>query len=211
MKKPKKTTFIKIAAYIIVFAVVFCSLFMSSGRIMREYALKNYNAVITSVTYDAFDSVLSGGLKDFSSLVKIDKNSDGEIIYIGTDSFGVNKIASEISKAAQKLLNEKTKEGVGIPLGAFTGIRILSGFGQKVRMKLLSVSAVKTEIVSSFTQAGINQTRHTLTLNLRCETSLVARPVTETVVNEVALLIYDNLIVGKVPSVLVSPMIVGKG
>ena len=78
-------------------------------------------------------------------------------------------------------------------------------------MKLLSVSFVKTEIVSNFSQAGINQTRHTLMLNLRCETAVLTRTGNKTVKNEISMLIYDNLIVGKVPSVLISPMIVGQG
>ena len=48
-------------------------------------------------------------------------------------------------------------------------------------------------------------------LNLRCETAVLTRTGNKTVKNEISMLIYDNLIVGKVPSVLISPMIVGQG
>ena len=123
---------------------------------MQAYAVKDYSATITGATYRAFDSVLSEGY-DFSSIIRVDKNSQGEIVLLSTDSYGVNKIASDISKA------------------------------------------------------GINQTRHTLMLNLRCETAVLTRTGNKTVKNEISMLIYDNLIVGKVPSVLISPMIVGQG
>ena len=204
-KRQRKKIWIKIIAFILIFCLFFVSLYVSSSRILQDYA-----ETITRATYRAFDSVLSGGF-DFSSIIKVDKNSQGEIVLLSTDSYGVNKIASDISTRTQNILNEETDKGVAIPVGAFTGIRLLAGFGKKIRMKLLSVSFVKTEIVSTFSQAGINQTRHTLSLNLRCETAVLTRTGNKTVKNEVSMLIYDNLIVGKVPSVLVSPMIVGQG
>lgn len=210
MKKKKKKALFKITALFLLFVVIFSVLFASSGKIMREYAMKNYGSVITNATYRAFDAVINDGY-DFSSLIKTDKNNDGEIIFVSANSYGVNKIAASISEITQQILNENADRGVPIPIGAFTGIRILAGFGKKVRMKLLSVSQVKTEIVSSFEQAGINQTRHTLTLNLHCETSVVTRPGVEVVENDISLLIYDNLIIGKVPSVFISPMVVGRG
>ena len=210
MKKKKKKALFKITALFLLFVVIFSVLFVSSGKIMREYAMKNYGSVITDATYRAFDAVINDGY-DFSSLIKTDKNNDGEIIFVSANSYGVNKIAASISEITQQILNENADRGVPIPIGAFTGIRILAGFGKKVWMKLLSVSQVKTEIVSSFEQAGINQTRHTLTLNLHCETSVVTRPGVEVVENDISLLIYDNLIIGKVPSVFISPMVVGRG
>lgn len=210
MRKTKKKIWIKIVAFILIFGLFFVSLYVSSSRILQDYAVKDYSATITGATYRAFDSVLSEGY-DFSSIIRVDKNSQGEIVLLSTDSYGVNKIASDISKRTQKILNEETDKGVEIPIGAFTGIRLLAGFGKKIRMKLLSVSFVKTEIVSNFSQAGINQTRHTLMLNLRCETAVLTHTGNKTVKNEISMLIYDNLIVGKVPSVLISPMIVGQG
>ena len=145
MRKKKKRIWLKITAFILIFGLFFTSLYVSSSRILQDYAVKDYSATITSATYRAFDSVLSEGY-DFSSIIRVDKNSQGEIILLSTDSYGVNKIASDISKRTQKILNEETDKGVAIPVGAFTGIRLLAGFGKKIRMKLLSVSFVKTEI-----------------------------------------------------------------
>ena len=122
MRKTKKKIWIKIVAFILIFGLFFVSLYVSSSRILQDYAVKDYSATITGATYRAFDSVLSEGY-DFSSIIRVDKNSQGEIVLLSTDSYGVNKIASDISKRTQKILNEETDKGVEIPIGAFSGRR----------------------------------------------------------------------------------------
>ena len=68
MKKKKKKALFKITALFLLFVVIFSVLFVSSGKIMREYAMKNYGSVITDATYRAFDAVINDGY-DFSSLI----------------------------------------------------------------------------------------------------------------------------------------------
>jgi hypothetical protein len=78
-------------------------------------------------------------------------------------------------------------------------------------MKLLSVSSVKCDIISNFTQAGINQTRHSLYLDINCTVSIVTKTARKIAKDKISVLIYDNLIIGKVPSVFINSQIVGSG
>ena len=95
-------------------------------------------------------------------------------------------------------------------MGAFTGIRLISGFGAKVRMKVISVASVKCDFVSEFAQAGINQTRHSLYLNINCVVNVVTKTKTKKINDKITVLVFDNLIVGKVPNVVVTPITIGK-
>lgn len=210
MSKKRKKTIFRIISIIALFIVIFSYLYVSSEKLIQEYALKKYESLSSVVGYYAFDESLSESY-DFSSIVKTERNKDGEIIMVSSNSYLVNKIATEISKRAFERLNKEIDGGVEIPIGAFTGIRLVAGFGKKINMKLLSVSSVKSEIVNSFEQAGINQTRQMLYLKLKSNASITTRTGNKTITNELTMLIYDNLIVGKVPSVLISPMIIGKG
>ena len=78
-------------------------------------------------------------------------------------------------------------------------------------MKLISVSNVKFEIVSDFVSAGINQTRHSLYFNVFCDVSLITKSKTKKVSDKISVLVYDNLIIGKVPSVFINSQIIGEG
>lgn len=78
-------------------------------------------------------------------------------------------------------------------------------------MKVISVSSVKCDFVSDFTQAGINQTRHSMYININCVVNFVTKTATREINDVISILVFDNLIVGKVPDVIVSPITIGKG
>ena len=65
------------------------------------------------------------------------------------------------------------EEGIEIPLGAFTGIEALAGFGPPVAIELIPVAVVTCRFASDFGSAGINQTRHSVYLEVTAEISVV--------------------------------------
>ncbi len=164
-----------------------------------EIAEKNFSSYISSASYVATQEIIPN--YDYSVLVKIEKDKNGVPTMILTDSFKVNEFASEIARKTYDVLDKKSCDGVEVPLGAFSGIRFLYGFGPKVNMKLLSVSSVKCDLFSEFTSAGINQTRHSLYINIYSEVNIVAGTTIRRANDKITILVYDNLIVGKVPEV----------
>jgi sporulation protein YunB len=130
---------------------------------------------------------------------------------ITSNSYEVNLLATKIANETYDFLDEKTKLGVNVPLGVFTGIRLISGYGKTIKMKLISTSSVKCEIRSEFTEAGINQTRHALYLDINCEVNIVTKTNSKRITDKISVLVYDNLIIGKVPSVFINSQIIGEG
>ncbi len=207
--KRKKRLF-KLSAFLLSFIILFLYLYFSSNRILEEYALKSFISAISTVSYSAIDTIIEGGY-DYSDLIEIEKNNDGDVSMVVTQSFKVNELAVLSAKKTFSLLESTLNNGVDIPLGAFSGIRMISGFGAKVNMKLLTASSVKCDIVSEFQSAGINQTRHLMYLNILAEATIVTKISTKSVNESIKILVYDNLIIGKVPSVLVSSSVIGSG
>ena len=210
MAKKKKRRLLKFFCFLFAFVAIFSYLYSQSNKILEDYAEKSFNSYISAASYQSFDVLLKEKYS-YADLMTIDKNDEGEIVMVRSDSFTINKMATTIAKNAYDYLNSSTREGVRIPLGAFTGIRLVGGYGKKINMKLISVVSVKSKIISSFEQAGINQTRHTLTLALSCEANVINKYRTKSVTDEISLMIYDNLIIGKVPGVLLTPSVVGSG
>ena len=208
MKKKKRR--FKFICFLLAVATLSCSLYFSSNKIMEELALSSFSALISNASYHAIDKIIDSKY-DYQSLVKVTTDKDGQITMVLTDSFKVNSIATLAAKNAYDFLDKNTKLGVGVPLGTFTGIRLISGFGEKINMRLISVSSVKCEIVSDFKEGGINQTRHLLTVNIYCAVDLITKTSSRRVEDKISVLVYDNLIVGKVPEVFVNTQIIGKG
>lgn len=208
MKKKKKRV-LKFLCFFTAFVITVVSIYFSSDRIVVSLAEKTFDSIISSASYHAVDIIVEEKYR-YSDLVDIKTDSSGNVGMIITDSYAVNKLAATAVTKAYAYLSKKIEKGVEVPLGAFTGIRLISGFGAKVRMKVISVASVKCDFVSEFAQAGINQTRHSLYLNINCVVNVVTKTKTKTINDKITVLVFDNLIVGKVPNVVVTPITIGK-
>lgn len=208
--KRKKKRVIKFLCFFTAFIVLVISIYFSSDRIVTEYAAKSFDSMISSASYYTVDILVDEKYR-YADLVDVKTDKDGNICMVVTDSYEVNRMATTAATNAYNYLSEEIKKGVDVPVGAFTGIRLIGGFGKKVKMKVISVSSVKCEFISDFSQAGINQTRHSLYLNIRCDVSVVTKTITRDINDVISILVFDNLIVGKVPQVVVNPVTIGKG
>ncbi len=79
------------------------------------------------------------------------------------------------------------------------GTKILSGRGPNVPIKMATVGNVETDLVSQFSQAGINQTLHRIYLNVSCKVTILTPfdSIEQEITNQV--LIAEAVILGDVP------------
>ncbi|MBR2337688.1 MAG: hypothetical protein IKA61_07085 [Clostridia bacterium] len=208
MKKCKKKIKFKFLCFILSVTVLAGFLYVSSNRILENIALKSFNSLISSASYYAIDEILKEGY-DYKSLIDVSTDQQGEINMVVTDSFKVTAIASAAATKTYNYLTKYSNQGVDVPLGAFTGIKLISGFGHKIKMKLIAVSSVKCDIISDFTEAGINQTRHTIKIDIISTVTLVTKTTNKVVSEKICILVYDNLIIGKVPQVYLNSKVIG--
>lgn len=163
----------------------------------------------TAVNEAVLDT-LSDGVR-YSDLVRVERGADGNIQALTSDAFRINQIARETAYSAQALLQTLCEEGVDIPLGAFTGIAAWAGFGTEVNMKIVSVSSVTCRFVSGFDTAGINQTRHSVYLEIVSEMAVVMPGRTHRFSAISQVLIAESVLVGEVPNVYLQGDIFGNG
>jgi len=208
--KRKKKNFISLIVFILAFSVLFLNLYRSSNKIIEEIGVKSFSSLISSASYSAIDVIIDTGY-NYKTLFDVSTDNEGNINMITTDSYEVNLLAVKIANETYAYLDRTTKLGVDVPIGVFTGIRIISGFGEPIKMKLISTTSVKCEIRSEFTEAGINQTRHALYFDINCEVNIITKTSSKPITDKISVLVYDNLIIGKVPSVFINSQIIGEG
>lgn len=134
---------------------------------------------------------------DISNVVKDD---EGNIKMIQMNVVTVNGITSDVALKIQNSLENYNSEEFSIKLGTFTGSKLLSGRGPNIPIKMSTVGNVETELVSHFSQSGINQTLHRIYLNVNCKVTVLTpfNSIEQDICNQV--LIAEAVIVGEVPS-----------
>lgn len=134
--------------------------------------------------------------EDLSSVIR---DQQGNIKMIKMDIIVVNEITSDVAIKIQEVLNNYQSGEFYIKLGTFTGTKILSGRGPNVPIKMATVGNVETDLVSQFSEAGINQTLHRIFLNVKCNVTILTPfdTIDQTITNQV--LLAEAVIVGEVP------------
>ncbi len=187
---------------------VFCCIII----FFMVYFMRNVTAVFLSVSEasvlamntiavnEAISSVLSEGV-EYDDLITITRDSDGNISSLTANTTLINGLARRINRLARENFAALSEEGVSVPLGALTGIEALAGFGPSINIKIIPVNRIESRFVSQFTSAGINQTLHSLVIQVVAEISIIlpSQTVKKTAVSEV--LVTESVIRGNIPDV----------
>ena len=197
MKKKRKNKG-KIAIVLILFFTIFITIYSFSNKLLIEIGVSTYSGMLSSASYYALDKSLEPNF-DFGSYFNVEKNSNGDVTMVTTNSYKFNLLANKLVEEVSFYFEEHLSSGVDVPIGAFTGIGLISGFGRKVKMPLITVYSVRCDIYSTFLDAGINQTKHSLIINIIPEVYVVTRTSTKDLTDKISVLIYENVIVGKIP------------
>lgn len=159
-------------------------------------------ATIRSITTVAVNDAIYYTLNDsvrYEDLVNIERDESGNVTSITTNSLKINRIARDTAYLSQENLNKMSSEGIMVPIGALTGVEALAGFGQKINIKIIPISNVECRFVSKFRQAGINQTLHSLYLDIVADISIIMPSKSTNLASTTEVLICESVISGKIP------------
>ena len=202
-KNNKKRSKIFAIFLIVDFLSVFFTLYYFSTKTIISIGVSEYRSLLSSSAYYAITNSVNDKIK-YEDIIKVYKNDNGEVTMITANSYKVNVLTSSVANDVNYYLTQKTRDGVDVPIGVFTGIKLFYGFGKKVKIPLITINSVKCDVISEFESAGINQTRHSIYLNVIPEVNIVTRFKTEILLDSIKILVFDNYIVGKVPEIFIN-------
>ena len=162
-------------------------------------------ASVQALTVDAANRAVSETLAwngiDYEKMITVTRDGEGNIVSLEANMQAVNIFARQTATVAMSELSSACEEGVRVPLGAFTGIEVLAGFGPKVTFQIIPVGTVLCEFVSDFRSAGVNQTLHSVRMFVTATVSIVMPSQTREVSSETEVLVCESVIVGTVPDI----------
>ncbi len=178
--------------------------------VLKSIAEATMRSITTVAVNDAIYYTLSDRIR-YEDLVTVTKDEEGEIVAITSNAFQINRIARDTAYMSQQNLKSMSEDGIEVPLGAFTGVEAWAGFGPKVNIKIIPISNVECRFVSEFEAAGINQTKHSVYLEIVADISIILPSETSNFASLTEVLICESVLVGKVPSTYLQTDIFGGG
>ena len=168
---------------------------------MIEIVAENeVNRLASSVIYEAINEVLQEENLGYDGFVTLEKNDTGMITAIRTNTQKSNLLSSGVGiKIAEKISALEGRE-IKIPIGNLMENKIFLGRGPKIPIHISPYGNVKTNIKSSFTEAGINQTKHEITLQVSINIQILLPDKSIETTIKSSLPIAETILIGTVPS-----------
>lgn len=135
----------------------------------------------------------------YDEVMKIKKDNQDSIYMMQADTLKLNQIASKVALTSSKELNELGNVGIKLPIGYITKNNILSYMGISITVKMQPIGYVEAMYQSEFQTAGINQTKHTIYVNVKCKVRIILPTESREVEVKHKVAVAETIIVGKVP------------
>ena len=203
----------KLYKLVILFLVL--ALFLSYYNYFIIKQVYNFCTIKTrSICSEMVNQVVLDSLGDkqlYEELIYIEKNSSGDVVLITSNTNKINLINRSVAFNTQKNLNKTLKNGIKIPIFTFSGIGLLAGYGKEVNFKTLNTQSVTCDFLTDFNAVGINQTLHSLYLDVKCLIEFQMPFATDYIECKTKILITETVIIGKVPEIYLNGLDILKG
>lgn len=136
----------------------------------------------------------------YDSLIIVNKDNNGKVTSLIANSVAINKLTSKIVNDIEENLQKNSKSKIKIPLGIIFDENIVSGYGPRIKVKTYPIGDIKSELKSSFESAGINQTKHSLTLEVTIQEKVIAPFISDDEEYKTSIIIAETIIISDTPS-----------
>ncbi|MBQ8433747.1 MAG: sporulation protein YunB [Clostridia bacterium] len=202
--KRRRKFFQRVALFLVIFLVLTVIILLnvywkSTLPTLIDITQARISAQTLFVVNEAVSVVIANS-DEFSSLLNIERDSDGNITLLSPNTLHVNNLARKTAILSQQKLDMLAKEQIEIPFGTISGIPLFSEMGPDIIITVTPIGAVNCTFTSNFESVGINQTLHRMYINVQCQIDLIIPQTHHTVNFDIPILVSESVIVGKVPT-----------
>jgi sporulation protein YunB len=167
--------------------------------LLKRLAESKAESITLKIINDRVGQLVEEEAVTYESLVHIGYNTNGQIAYVGTDMVKLNSFKSHISSKIQECFDTYDFGTIDIPMGTVVGGDYFVGRGPVIPFKVEMSCLVECSFSNVFDDAGINQTRHQIMLQVTGTTFAVASWCRTTSTVTTNFMIAETVIVGDVP------------
>ena len=168
--------------------------------VIRELAETQVKNTTSDLTNDAIAKQIADGVVQYDRIVYFEKDLDGRITALKTNIGEVNRLKTDILNIINDEILALDNSDIGIPLGSLFFPELLSGKGPSIPVNILSIRNSDANFVSHFSQAGINQTLHQVTMEVSIDVAVLVLGQTNSFTLQSEVIVAETVIVGTVPN-----------
>lgn len=188
---------------ILIFGLFFFLLLFLVDRgirpIMKANATIRIKALTTAAINEAVIQTLEQEKGNYDRLILLEKDEDGKVTSIQTDAAAISKIQSALTQAVMSCLSKLESSDIRMNLGTLLQPEYFAGRGPSLRFLLQPNGYVTTKIISSFSEAGINQTQHKILFRVSAPMAGAIPGYTTQTTIDTDFVLADTIIVGNIP------------
>ncbi len=170
MRVYRKRTVPRLRIYAIVLLGLLLASFYILERAIRPVFLTaaeiRVHAAASTAIAEAIRDVVSAGI-NYRDLIFIQTDSTGRIVMMQPNTGAVNSLTAESTLKVQQTIDGLEQSTIRVPLGQALGSFIFAAAGPHIPIRFQQIGSAWTSIIDKFESAGINQTRHSLWLEIK--------------------------------------------
>lgn len=141
--------------------------------VIRDYAYSRAVYLAASTINDAVNEEISNSGVEYNDLIYLEKDDAGRVTALHTNIVKINKLKASVTEYVIDKLNELDTSPLSIPLGTISGMDLLAGMGPIIHIEVVPLGQATATFGSQFTSAGINQTRHSITMQVSATVTIM--------------------------------------
>ena len=196
-KKLKRA--IRVIALLSFAAVLFILFELRVEPIIREIAVAKAKSVAVRTISDAVNETMKQYDIQYSDLVSFEKNGENNITAVKSNVVEINRLKAQLTGSIENKISDVSYMTAYVPLGNLLGQSLLMGMGPSVKIKMIPMGYASIDITNDFSSAGINQTKHEISLKVKCDISVLLPISSEIACIETQMPVAQTIIVGTVP------------
>lgn len=187
---------------LVLFLVLVIAFLMLRSRyrdVIQDLAHTQVKNTTSDLTNDAIAKQIAKGEIQYDRIVYFEKDLNGRITALKTNMSEVNRLKTDILHIINDEILALDASDLGIPLGSLFLPEVFSGKGPTIPVHILSIRNSDATFDSDFSQAGINQTLHKLTMLVNVDVAVLVLGQTSSFTINSEVVVAETVIVGEVP------------
>ena len=143
---------------------------------------------------------IAAGDFDYNKMVTVEKNAAGTVSAIRTNIAELNRLKTGVLEQIDTRLESLSLEQLSIPIGSIVLPELFSEKGPEIPVQIMAVRSSDAVFRNSFSDAGINQTLHSISIDISVTVTVMSWTGTYDVSVDSSVVAAQTVIVGTVPT-----------
>lgn len=141
--------------------------------LVLQMAQNRAGDIMVCVINDAISEQIAKIQAD-SAFAEFSADENGYITASYVDTLKINAVKSDILKSIEEKLQSYDTIEVSVPLGAVLDLELFCNIRPQIKFAMISTGSFNADFSSSFTSAGINQTKHEVNITISGELGVIS-------------------------------------